>query len=383
MSSPSPVNSRGAPSSSRVGWFPAARIGSTLVPWALIAAVSGCGSGDAEVVQYQVKKRPKLEAPAAAQNAPNMQPKRIVGGMLAHKDRLWFFKVDGSPERVAPVAEAVKSFVQSITFSAVGEPQWKLPENWVETPGNEFRLATLKVPTEGGTVDLAVSSLPKSTDAWLMPNVNRWRDQASLPPLTEETLPNFTETISTEFGPLTWIDVIGQGTAGGMRPPFAGGGGPAVPSRTTDSPPPGNRPSPSGLTFDMPDGWKPGKMSSMRKASFVAGTGEKTVEISVIDLPRAANPHLENLKRWRGQVQLPDAPDAELAAQFQPIAAGDVKGDYVELFGQNDAGQPIGILGAMIDHREKTWFVKLMGDADVARAQQPLFAAFVKSLQLP
>ena len=61
------------------------------------------------------------------------------------------------------------------------------------------------------------------------------------------------------------------------------------------------------LTFSIPEGWRAGKRSMMRKAAFVVGDGESTAEITVIDLSRGAGELLPNVNRWRGQVD----PDLE------------------------------------------------------------------------
>ena len=120
----------------------------------------------------------------------------------------------------------------------------------------------------------------------------------------------------------------------------------------------------------------------MRKAAFVVDDGGKSVEITVISLPsQAANMIVANVNRWRGQLGLPPAGAKELAAEIKTLPVGDAIGSYVTIVGPKDHGPPTAIFGVIAPRGDQVWFVKMRGDAALARREQPHFEAFVKSIQ--
>ncbi|MBK8871300.1 MAG: hypothetical protein IPN19_09715 [Elusimicrobia bacterium] len=61
---------------------------------------------------------------------------------------------------------------------------WTTPRGWQEKPGSGFRYATFVVPGPGGAVaDLSVTVLEGDAGGTLS-NINRWRGQVGLDPLT-------------------------------------------------------------------------------------------------------------------------------------------------------------------------------------------------------
>lgn len=61
---------------------------------------------------------------------------------------------------------------------------WTTPKGWQEKPGSGFRYATFVVPGSGGaTADLSVTVLEGDAGGTLS-NINRWRGQLGLGPLT-------------------------------------------------------------------------------------------------------------------------------------------------------------------------------------------------------
>lgn len=74
------------------------------------------------------------------------------------------------------------------TPAAASKPpfEYKTPEGWKENAGNAMRLASFEVKNDAGIADVSVSRFPGGGDA--LANVNRWRGQVKLDPLTEEEL---------------------------------------------------------------------------------------------------------------------------------------------------------------------------------------------------
>jgi hypothetical protein len=250
-----------------------------------------------------------------------------------------------------------------------------------------LRFATLEVPAQGKPLELTVIPLEKSGDdaAYLLSNVNRWRTQLNLPEINTEELAKTTETIQLGDYQATLVSLIGTGSgtmSGAPLAPFAGGGTnppPILPpaGSGSDSSAPGGNPR---VTFTTPPGWQEGKQSSMRVAAFNVTDGQKQVEITVIPLSGQAGSLLDNVNRWRGQIQLPPVAEAELAKSLRPISVGSLPGQFVELLGPESATPRQAILGAIAVSGGQTWFVKLSGNAELAQREKEHFEAFVKSL---
>jgi hypothetical protein len=118
----------------------------------------------------------------------------------------------------------------------------------------------------------------------------------------------------------------------------------------------------------------------MRKAAFTVTEGEQSVLVTVIDLEAGAGDLLANVNRWRGQVGLGETTQAELDQQMQSLSVGGQKGHYVVLEGPGAAGEPQTILGVIVQHQGRPWFIKLTGDSALAAREKERFEAFAKSL---
>ncbi len=67
--------------------------------------------------------------------------------------------------------------------------RWKVPGGWTELPAGRMQLARFEVPARrGARAEVSVSSFPTDTGGTLA-NVNRWREQIGLPPISGEELP--------------------------------------------------------------------------------------------------------------------------------------------------------------------------------------------------
>jgi hypothetical protein len=88
-----------------------------------------------------------------------------------------------------------------------GSPaQWTKPESWKEQPLSEMRLGSFKV--EGPNADIAdvsVIAFPGEAGG-LISNINRWRGQLQLSPLSEEQLPEVIQKTEVDSVPTDLID---------------------------------------------------------------------------------------------------------------------------------------------------------------------------------
>jgi hypothetical protein len=95
---------------------------------------------------------------------------------------------------------------------AEGGLKWTLPKGWGEsaTPGG-MRYATLTAPVQG-KVDVSVVVLPGPAGGEL-PNVNRWRNQISLPPVDEAGLAKARQVVKTKAGAVSVYDFTNDAAA--------------------------------------------------------------------------------------------------------------------------------------------------------------------------
>jgi hypothetical protein len=127
------------------------------------------------------------------------------------------------------------------------------------------------------------------------------------------------------------------------------------------------------LKYTVPEGWAESPPSGIRLASFEIRRGNQVAETTVIT---ARGSYLDNINRWRGQVELAPWSAAELEQNTTVLKAGSIDVRSVRLVGEVD-----GILGAVFDHAGQTWFVKYKGPASLTVAEAPNFEAFVRSIR--
>lgn len=288
------------------------------------------------------------------------------------------------------------------------------PENWMAGEVGGLRKAAFVVEQGDQKVEITVIDLAASA-AMLLPNINIWRQQIQLEESSaEEALPieigdlkgHYVELVGPEDaekpeailavmvvrGPKSWFFKLkGDAelalaekerfqqfvksakfqTRASRQTPFHNDARP-VPERANGDEP---------LAFDTPAGWTTGQAGGMRRAAFVVKDGEQTVEITIIDLAAGAGELLPNINRWREQIQL-GAMDAEkLQEIIRPVRFAGVEGHYVEMLDGGTDERRQAILGTIAVHAGRSWFVKLMGDTDLAAREKERFKEFVASIR--
>jgi hypothetical protein len=90
--------------------------------------------------------------------------------------------------------------------SAAGPVQWTKPESWNSQPLSEMRIGSFKVegPT-AGSADVSITAFPGKAGG-LSSNLNRWRGQLRLPPLSEEQLLNTAQRFEVDHVPTCLVD---------------------------------------------------------------------------------------------------------------------------------------------------------------------------------
>ncbi|HUQ68675.1 MAG TPA: hypothetical protein VM165_04075, partial [Planctomycetaceae bacterium] len=173
---------------------------------AVAAGLAGCQPDD-QITQYTIPKAASIQLPAATpgkssgtESSPG-RPERMLAAILPGGGQSWFFKLTGPVDPVAERWDEFREFVKSVHFQADGNPDWTLPTGWTRQPGtHQMRFATLAIAADP-PLEVTVSALPTSEDT-VLANINRWRGQLSLSPVTAANLGDESETIATKSGAL-------------------------------------------------------------------------------------------------------------------------------------------------------------------------------------
>ncbi|HWB11276.1 MAG TPA: hypothetical protein VG826_18755 [Pirellulales bacterium] len=325
----------------------------------LLASAAGCRRED-EIRQYTVPKQSRVDR-LGGNGTETAGPQRMLAAVVLQPSQGWFFKLMGAEEAVNARADEFETFLKSVHFQD-GAPQWSLPKGWREEAGNEFRYATLKI--EGTPLEVSVSTLPRGEadeTEYVLNNVNRWRGQLGLNAIRPDELQRETKQVELEGSTATYVDLVGEAKSDSMSPPFASG-------LARDA---------SGLTYEVPQGWREEPPSGIRKASFRIAEGETTADVSIIDLEASVAELLPNVNRWREQIKLGPTTQREIDKQVQSIAVGDREGQYLEMLGDDKA-----TLVAILKAAGRAWFIKLTGDKSLVEGQRDHFKSFVHSLSI-
>lgn len=132
--------------------------------------------------------------------------------------------------------------------------------------------------------------------------------------------------------------------------------------------------------WTVPESWEELAPTSIRKGNFRIVDGEKTVEITVTAFPGDVGGLEANVNRWRRQIGLPPEPLSTLSESIETIEVDGQPASYVDLL---SVGTPngIGIVGAVVPHGAKTWFVKMVGDPTLLQGQESELMSFLNSIQ--
>ena len=344
-----------------------------------LVSLAGCGEGG-QISRYTIpNEKTQGQAPLLAQ-----QEARMLAVMIPEGEQAWFFKLIGSADQVAQRTDVFEQFIASVDFQN-GRPQWELPENWQEQPGNAFREATLVIGGSDPPLEVAVSklSIQGEPTEYLLANVNRWRGQLRLPPIDREQLPDAVRELEVNGRTATLVDLTGTVDPGSMMAPFAGGRTPLAGG--AGAVPAGPLPAASAaaeLSYTRPEEWEPGQRTVTRsgirvtrEAAFVVREGDAEVEITASAMPRLGN-MLSQVNRWRGQIGLAPVDHSQLEKDLTPVDVGGEEGQAIVIEGEEET-----IQAAVVELPTATWFFKLQGDSPLAERERPRFAEFIQSIQ--
>lgn len=315
----------------------------------LLLAVLGCRED--EITRYTV---PRQETPD-----PSV---RFLGVIVPHAERTWFFKLVGPVSVVEEQRAKFDQFLSSVRFTDKPDTPvtWDTPEGWQQEGKSKLRYATLRYGPKGRGVELSVTPLGREAGS-VLDNVNRWRGQLSLPSINDEQLAKLTTPLKVGGENAVLVDMIANPAKATVPAPVAGGAA-KLP-----------------LTYRLPEGWTEQPPKPFRLVGFLVTEGGQSAETTI---STAGGNLLDNINRWRGQIQLPPIDDRELTRQVRELEVDGVKSSYVELTGPESAGaKRESILGVIVVRGGQNWFIKMKGPADLVAKQKSKFEEFVRSVR--
>lgn len=340
---------------------------------------SGCAE-DPEVATYSVKSTSPPRRPF-----PLEQVDQILVAIVPQDDQAWFFKLVGKKPAIERQREAFDKFIESVKLAddPSTTPEWEVPEGWKEKEASAMRAATLVVPDSGGELDLAVSSLPLTVEweDFLVPNVTRWLRQLQCMPLPKEKVLELAQQTSTASGTATVFHLSG------LKAPDRTAANPHA--SLGIEPPPATQPAAAGpkaakLKYYTPEGWKEGRTSMMRKASFTLPGGGASDVVAVTSFPAGSGQMSDvtaNVERWARQVGIAKLSQDEVDELTSPITIDGLNGNYVELTSPDGAEQQISLFVAMLEREGQVWFFKMIGNSDLVVGQRDAFRSFLGSVE--
>lgn len=327
--------------------------------------------------------------------------------------------VAGCREEKIQVYEVPKERSAPMAAAPPSTPTMQLPEGWQPKPPGEMRLMSFDVKGEGGEADMSVTR----AGGELIESVNRWRSAVSQKPLTSEDFEkSFTPLkVGRDTGKLfdiagtsvekaaparvlavvvdhdgaTWYFKMmgddklvaaqkpafvkfvqgfdfhlgqgghhhGESAASSAADPHAGLNLATAPPTPESGPPP--------KAWPAPPTWQQQTPGMMQDAKFSVQGGKALVTVS-----SAGGDMTANIQRWRGQLQMAPASDAEVQKLAQPLDLAGVKATLVDL-----AGPKQRMIVVIVPKGEQAVFYKLMGDPTAVLAEKGALVEFVKKVK--
>ena len=103
----------------------------------------------------------------------------------------------------------------TVTTAAGPGLTWTAPAHWKAKPASAMRKGSFSISGEGGEADLSITAFPGDVGGDLA-NVNRWRAQINLPPVTQGEFEAASQRMEKNGLRMTVVDLAGSG-AGAQR----------------------------------------------------------------------------------------------------------------------------------------------------------------------
>ncbi|MCI0459886.1 MAG: hypothetical protein L0Z62_23290 [Gemmataceae bacterium] len=332
----------------------------------VVVALAGCQEPE-EIRHYTVAREPRI---------------RMLGAIFPRDDSAWFVKVAGEATELEEHTKAFRAFVTSFRFQDKSDPpvSYDVPGGWLKVkdqPKGEFkdRFATFYLRPKDKKLELTITKLAGGGDtSSILANVNRWRGQVRLPPVSDEQLPSVIEIEEGKERMIVLVDMTGFGRRlAAPAAPFAHGG--PKPKLPRPDRPVGQRP----LTYKLPEGWREAPLTKFSVATFRTGPGPRAADVTISPVGGGV---VENINRWRDQLSLPARTEGQIHKDLREIEMAAGKAVSVELVGvHKKTREPTAILGAVAPHGGTVWYFKMTGPPDVVAGQRVAFETFMRSVR--
>jgi hypothetical protein len=370
--------------------------GSMLALGLLAACLAGCGRNDVQV--YRVAKE---ESKPAAQDQSASMP-------------------TGHPDVGESAPPALK---------------YNLPPGWQEAPPGQMRVASFRVNgKDGKQADVGVVPLPGLMGRDVE-NVNRWRASVGMPAVREEELSKFAQPVEVAGQPgqlyeqagenpgsgektrilaavsrqnnVAWffkmagddelvaqqklafveflrsVSFASSGSLAGLPPshPPIGGDAAMPPLMSANADPAAAGSSEGKPDWQVPAGWQEVAAGGVLVAKFmVPGPDNSQAAVNVSMSQGDGGGLAGNVNRWRGQLGLSPVAGADLTQAISEVDTAGGKASVVDFSGTDArTGQSARLVGAVVSQSNRTWFYKLMGNAQVVESQKSAFTKFVQT----
>ena len=319
--------------------------------------------------------------------------------------------------------------------SPPGAIKYTLPASWQEAPPGQMRVASFRVAgKDGKQAEVGVVPLPGLMGRDLE-NVNRWRSTVGLGQVREEDLSKLAQPVEVAGQPGQLYEQAGENPGSGEKTrilaavsrqnnvawffkmqgddelvaqqkpafieflksvsfgapseqaslppshPAVGDGAGAMPLMSAGAGAPDAGSSEGKPNWQVPDGWKETPGGQFLIAKFlVPGPDNSQASVNVSMSGGDGGGLSANVNRWRGQMGLGPLEGAELNKAVTAMDTAGGQASVVDFSGKDmRSGQDARLVGAIVPQGGRTWFYKLMGNAQAVDKQKDAFTKFVQT----
>lgn len=207
----------------------------------------------------QVAGQPGQLYEQAGENPGSGEKTRILAAVSRQNNVAWFFKLAGDDELVAQQKPAFIEFLKSVSFvsggsqelaashppiggdaavpplmsagadstaappaSSEGKPNWQVPAGWQEVSAGGFLVAKFMVSGADNAQAAVNVSMSQGDGGGLPSNINRWRGQLGLSPLSGADLGQAISELDTSGGKASVVDFNGKDARTGQNARLVG-----------------------------------------------------------------------------------------------------------------------------------------------------------------
>ena len=343
-----------------------------------------------------------------------LQERRILGAIIPDGGDVYFVKATDRTSQLTEAEVSFRSLVEQFAIDATsGAPKLDLPPKWTlkildnanAGIGLAEMIAEFNFEASAGPIRFTVSkySRPSDPTAWeeyLLSQINRWRGQLEMPPITTPELKKELPTIPRDGSaiPAILFDAKGSGTnatspnstssvAPTIASPAASTAPPSKPTSetTASTPPPTVSQSALKLAYEKPEHWELQPPRLYREATFKFSKDAKEAEVTIataIDSP------MQNAGMWIGQLMQSNDPAAiePLAAkavdEAETMQVGARTGKLYTIRASDQAdARSLMVVALPLDTTGRSLFIKLNCELQIMEQEKATFLGFVDSLR--